>query len=298
MEPARPVRLPAEVLLRPMRTEDVEAAERLSALAFGAARGVHGDEALRTPARAAAWCVRTAVLVQQDGPGCWVADHDGEVVGLATSWRRETLWGLATYAVRADWQGRGIGHALLEAAATHARGALRGMITSTPDPRAVRAYRRAGFDVHPQMTLEGTVAAGDLVRPRHVRVGTPGDREWMESLDRGLRGAGRGDHHVLLTEVHDLRVVDRPHRRGYAYRDQGGSVVLLAASDRRTASELLADALLDADGTTLRQPHVTAANQWALDVGLAAGLAVHADGYLCVRGLKPPTPYLHHGSLL
>lgn len=298
METPRPVRLPADVLLRPMRLGDVEVAERLSAVAFGEVRGVRGDEALRTPARAAAWRARTTALVEQDGAGCWVADHEGEVVGLATSWRRETLWGLATYAVRSDWQGRGVGRVLLEAAATHARGALRGMITSTPDPRAVRAYRRAGFDVHPQMTLEGTVDARDLDRPRHVRDATPGDREWMESLDRGLRGAARGDHHALLAAMHGLRVVDRPHRRGYAYRDQDGAVVLLAASDRRTAADLLTDALLDADGTTVRQPHVTAANQWALDTGLAAGLSVRVDGYLCVRGLKPPAPYLHHGTLL
>jgi hypothetical protein len=44
--------------------------------------------------------------------------------------------------------------------------------------------------------------------------------------------------------------------------------------------------------------HITAANQWALDVGLAARLAIYQNGYLCVRQMKPPAPYLHHGSLL
>jgi hypothetical protein len=44
--------------------------------------------------------------------------------------------------------------------------------------------------------------------------------------------------------------------------------------------------------------HVTAANAWALDVGLAARMAVHQSGYLCLRAMKPPAPYLHHGSLL
>jgi hypothetical protein len=48
----------------------------------------------------------------------------------------------------------------------------------------------------------------------------------------------------------------------------------------------------------VRVPHVTAANEWAIDVGLAARLSVHQGGYLCLRGMKPPTPYLHHGSLL
>ena len=43
---------------------------------------------------------------------------------------------------------------------------------------------------------------------------------------------------------------------------------------------------------------MTAANQWAVDVGLAARLALSTRGYLALRGMKPPTPYLHHGALL
>ncbi len=51
-------------------------------------------------------------------------------------------------------------------------------------------------------------------------------------------------------------------------------------------------------GAEVSVHHITAANAWALDVGLAARLAIHQNGYLCVRQMKPPTPYLHHGSLL
>ncbi len=43
---------------------------------------------------------------------------------------------------------------------------------------------------------------------------------------------------------------------------------------------------------------MTGANQWALRVGLDAGLTVRTEGYLGVRGMKPPAPYLHHGALL
>ena len=38
--------------------------------------------------------------------------------------------------------------------------------------------------------------------------------------------------------------------------------------------------------------HVTPANEWAVDVGLAARLSVTTRGYLALRGMKPPTPYL------
>ena len=71
----------------------------------------------------------------------------------------------------------------------------------------------------------------------------------------------------------------------------------LAATDRRTAARLLWAALLTATGDA-EVPHVTGANQWALQVGLAAGLTVRTEGYLGVRGMKPPTPYLHNGALL
>jgi hypothetical protein len=51
-------------------------------------------------------------------------------------------------------------------------------------------------------------------------------------------------------------------------------------------------------GEQLSVRHITAANAWALDVGVAARLAIYQNGYLCVRRMKPPAPYLHHGSLL
>ena len=286
---------PDGVLLRPMRLEDVDAAEKLSAVAFADLRS---DDDLRTPERAEAWRVRTAHLVERDGPGCWVAEDDGEVVGMATSLRRDSLWVLATFAVRADWQSRGLGRLLLDAAGTYSRGALRAMLSSTSDPKAVRRYRSAGFDLHPQMVLGGVVRPDDLTPPTRVRDGEARDTEWMDSLDRGLRGAARGSDHDMLRETHRLRVVDQRHRRGYAYLAPDSSVELLAASDRRTASELMSDALLGAAGRSVRQAHVSAANQWALDVGLAAGLSIRTEGYLCLRGLKPPTPYIHHSALL
>ena len=67
------------------------------------------------------------------------------------------MWVLATYVVRPDAQGQGIGKALLAAALHHGRGCLRGMLASSADPKAARRYRQAGFSLHPQMTLSGTV---------------------------------------------------------------------------------------------------------------------------------------------
>lgn len=285
------------LVLRPMRSDDVEAAEQVSALAFDerTSGGVPG----RGAERRELWCSRTERAVQEDGPGCWVADREGEVVGVAVSIRRDTLWALSTWAVLPAWRGRGAGRPLLEASLTYASGALRRMVSSSADPHAVRNYLRVGFELHPQMTLHGQVDAADLPRVDRVRAGHRSDLEWMTSLVRQARGAAHsaGDHEGLGS-AGALRVVDRAGRRGFAHLTHDGSIALLAASDRRTATELFVDALVRRDGLPFSQGHVTAANQWALRTGVAAGLQIRTDGYLGVSGLRPPTAYVHHGTLL
>lgn len=73
----------------------------------------------------------------------------------------------------------------------------------------------------------------------------------------------------------------------------------MAATDRRTAATLLWEALASSvPDEPVDVFHVTAANEWAIDVAMAARLDLHQHGYLAVRGMNPPTPHLHHGSLL
>jgi hypothetical protein len=43
---------------------------------------------------------------------------------------------------------------------------------------------------------------------------------------------------------------------------------------------------------------ITTANQRAVDVGLAARLAIRRKGYLAVRGMQDPAPYLASGHFL
>ena len=183
-----------------------------------------------------------------------------------------------------------------DAALQHGRGCLRGMLSSSSDPRAVRRYRAAGFDLHPQMFLVGEVDRSAIPVVEKVREGSVGDIELMDSLDRRARGAAHGpDHHLLLSSFR-LLVSDTSTGSGYAYASPG-RLQLLAASNRRTAQRLLWAVLADTEGRAL-VPHVTAANHWAIDVGLAARLDLHQDGYLALRGMKPPSPYVHHGALL
>lgn len=277
-EPAVGAEVPPGVMIRPMTPGDVPVAERLSA---------EGE----------LWVTRTRRFVASDPEGCWVAERDGELLGFATSYRRDTTWFLATLAVRPTVQGRGLGKALLTTAMHHGRGALRGMLSASDDPRALRRYRLAGFDLHPQMTLSGEVDRTALpFAAERVREGRAGDVDLMDSVDRATRGAAHGSDHEYLIATCRAIVVDHRTGEGYAYVDDRG-VALLAATTRRTATELLWAALAGTSGET-SIPHVTAANQWAIAVGMAAGLSLRTHGYLGLRGMKPPSPYIHHGSLL
>jgi GNAT superfamily N-acetyltransferase len=285
-----------------MLPSDVTEAERVSDEGFyDVDVRTHSPElpapARRTAANRASWLEQAAHLVRHDGEGCWVAEDDGELVGVAMSLRRESLWVLATFAVLPGRQGRGIGQPLLAAAAQHGRACTRAMLAASVDARATRIYHRAGFALHPQMYLTGTVDRSAVPVVEKVREGSLGDVELMDSLDRATRGAAHGVDHPLMAASMRLLVSDSSTGAGYAYVDERGRLALLAASNRRTAARLLWAVLAEGPAeTTLGR--LTGANQWALEVGFAARLRLHTQGYLAVRGMNPPAPYVHHGALL
>jgi GNAT superfamily N-acetyltransferase len=284
-----------------MREDDLEAFADVTATSYHEVdtrthQRAWPDPVRRPAARNDHWIRRTRQALVTDPGGCWVAEVDGEVVGGAVSRVRELMWILASFAVRPQHQGRGIGTQLLAAAMHHGRGCLRGMFAASADPGAVRRYRLAGFDLHPQMMLSGSVDRSALPSLERVREAVPGDIALMNSVDRATRGAAHGHDHDYLMETHRALVVDHRTGEGYAYFDERG-LALLAATTRGTATQLLWAALAQADGETSVH-HVTAANQWAIDVGMAAGLSLSTRGYLGVRGMRPPAPYIHHGSLL
>ncbi|MGZ4453238.1 MAG: GNAT family N-acetyltransferase, partial [Nocardioides sp.] len=196
-------------------------------------------------------------------------------------------------------QGQGLGRQLLEAALAHGRGCLRGMLAASEDPLAVRRYRLAGFDLHPTMLLWGPVAREVLPVVEHVRDGTPGDVDLMDSVDRQTRGSAHGPDHALLTGLYRVVVIDRPSGSGYAYLAPDGGPYLLAATSRRAATALLWETLA---ATSPEEPaqigHITSANPWAIDVGMAARMELHTRGYLGLRGMAAPAPYLPSGHFL
>ena len=291
-------------VVRPMREADLEAFADITATSYHEVdmrtyQRAWPDPVRRPASRNGAWIDRTSAALRTDPGGCWVAEVDGEVVGGAVSRVRELMWILASFAVRPDLQGQGIGTQLMAAAMHHGRGCLRGMFAASADPGAVRRYRLAGFDLHPQMLVTGVVDRSAIPVVEHVREGSAADVDLLDSVDRRTRGAAHLSDHELLLAQFRLVVVDHSTGSGYAYVDGDGSPSLLAATNRRTASRLMWEALASSSpGSQVSVHHITAANAWALDVGLAARLSIHQNGYLCLRHMRPPAPYVHHGSLL
>jgi GNAT superfamily N-acetyltransferase len=282
-----------------MTVDDVAAAERVTAIGFHELdtrmfRRSWPDPQLRTPERGASWIARTVHLVTTDPGGCWVAEDESGIVGVVVSFVREKMWLLASYAVAPEVQGLGLGRALLAPALDHGRGSLRAMLNASNDPKAVRRYHEAGFTLHPQMFFRGTPDRSQIPVLDKIREGTEGDFDLMDSVDRQTRGAAHGVDHQVLIRQHRLVVSESSTGQGYAYLD--GGTALLAATDRRTACRLLWEAIASSDDVLIG--HITPENDWAVDVGLAARLQLDQGGYLALRHMRPPKPYLAHGALM
>ncbi len=289
----------SEVLIRPMTADDVHAAERVTAVGFHELdtrmfRRSWPEPQPRSSERGAIWVARVRHLLATDPGGSWVAERDGELLGIVVSFVREKMWLLASYAVVPGSQGLGLGKAVLAPALDHGRGCLRGMLNASSDPKALRRYHAAGFTLHPQMFVRGTPDRTQIPVLEKLREGTETDFDLMDSIDRRTRGAAHGVDHQLLIRQFRLVVSETSSAQGYAYLDDG--VVLLAATDRRTASRLMWEAIASSDDVMVG--HITPENSWAVDVGLAARLELHQEGYLGLRNMKPPKPYLSHGALM
>jgi GNAT superfamily N-acetyltransferase len=287
-----------------MTQDDVIGVERLTAEAFydldvRTHRQHLPSPAPRSPEKSVNWQIRVRHMVEHDAAGCFVAEDASGLIGASVSLRRELMWILATYVVKPGLQGRGVGRQLLDASLQHGRGCLRGLIAASEDPPAVRRYRMAGFTLHPAMYLLGRVPREVLPVVERVRAGSASDIDLMNSVDRQTREAAHGVDHELLTSMYRLVVVDRSTGSGYAYVEPGGGPYLLAATNRRTAADLLWETLAaSSPERTVVVGHVTAVNEWAVDVGMAARMDLHTAGYLAMRRMKPPMPYLPSGHFL
>jgi predicted N-acetyltransferase YhbS len=282
--------------VRPMRDVDVPVAQEVAynslrdaGRSFGWEMPELDDDARQRGMR------RISHALEHDPEGAFVADLDGRIVGVGLATRREHLWFLSLLAVATDTQSQGIGRRLLEATMGRLHGS--GALCASSDPKALRRYRRAGFDLIPAYDATGPLDRALIPSADGVRLGSyDTDRDFVERIARLQRGAPHGpDVDYFAAEGWRLFVIDTAAGQGYVVcRDFGPAV--LGASSPLAAARLLWTALAEAT-KPIEISWMSHDQQWALDVALDARLRLRPGGSRCVQGaVGAMSPYIPSGA--
>lgn len=233
---------------------------------------------------AARWRERHGHLLGSDPAGCFIAERDGHVIGVAQAMIRERLWCLSLLTVHPGAQSAGAGRALMERALDYGADCEAGLIVGSNDPRALRLYARAGFRLHPTFAATGALdrRALPVADPRVREVGSS-ELDALADISREIRGAPHTSEleFARATGAQILALDDR----GFAVAETVHAPWLLVARDEEAATALLWASLARSSANGPREVRwITEAQTWAIDVAIMAGLNVRADGALCVRG--------------
>jgi GNAT superfamily N-acetyltransferase len=206
------------------------------------------------------------------------------------------LWFLSLLAVDTAVQAQGIGRGLLEASLRTYDGT--GTICASDDPKALRRYHAAGFELHPCYVVKGTLDRSLLPAAGTVKAGGYAEhRDLIEEIALLQRGAPHGPDLDFYEEMgRPLFVVDSSAGRGYVVCADAAPAVL-AATTPAAARELLWTALAEATKDDLDLDWLGGDQQWALDVALDARLSLRPSGSFCVAGaVGPMSPYIPNGA--
>ncbi len=280
-----------------MRDDDVHGVHELAIAAFeDLGRRMHEPApAPPRPGDPAAAHLRLRRILATDPEGCWVAEDARGLGGAGLAVLRDGLWGLSLLIVRPDLQSAGIGSALLGRTLEYGASARGGIVLASPDARALRAYARAGFALYPSLTAKG--APHGMIGCAEVRPFEPADHELAAAVDRALRGAPHGGDLDALAEGGN-ELLTYPGR-GYAVH-LAGNVKTIAAFDDEAAAALLRTMLARTPPDAQAEvAWLTGAQQWAIDVAIAARLELSLGGAVALRGeVGSFRPYLPGGAYL
>lgn len=246
----------------------------------------------RTPELIAWGQRRMRYLRGTDPAGSWVAEADGQIVGIAQAHLRGDRWVLATLGVVPRCQDQGVGHELLDRTLAYAEPAPLRAIFSSPDPRAVHRYVSAGFELHPTATAFGPVRR-HIEPPPGVREGSIDDIDQVNEIDGSVRGSDRGTDVEFQLGSGCRLLIDEG---GYVVI-RGGNVVLLAALEEDIATRLLLAALATCpQESPANVGWITTEQQWAVRTVTKAGVPLHVHESIMMRGgWQPRLPYLPSG---
>jgi hypothetical protein len=208
------------------------------------------------------------------------------------------MWFLSLLAVDTSRQAQGIGAQLLHASLLTSQDATGTWLLATTDPKALRRYALSGFRLHAGLAARGPVDRSLLPAGTGVRDGDPQtDRHLVEDVVTGLRGAPYGpDVDAILGYGCSLLVAEDGRDRGFCWYNARG-IYTLGADTEQLAQRLLWEALGRMPAGEITVDWLTADQQWAIDVALAARLSLRPGGVSCRRSLLGPmTPYLPGGA--
>jgi GNAT superfamily N-acetyltransferase len=187
--------------------------------------------------------------------GLLVVADDPEPVGFAGAILREGTWFLSQLWVRPDHHRGGVGSALLDEALAYGRGASAFATMASPHPAAQLLYLRAWMF---PMWISMEMAGGDGDRPGRpdgVRDLAEGDQDWVDDLDREVRGSARPEDHAFWRseEGTALVVEGSGGPGGYVYVGPDGKVGPGAVRDAGDIPTLI-EASRHGGGTTFPVP--------------------------------------------
>ena len=281
--------------IRPMASDDIDAVGDVVQAANDAEERAAGREPEpNTPEQTERFRIGTQRFIDRDGDGAWVALDDQGVVGMAEAIRRNDFWGLSMLFIHPRAQGQGIGRMLIDRTLDYAEGATQRMIMASEDPRALRRYSMAGLAIHPGVKAEGTLDRSLIPAGLPGREGGVDDIDLAVAVDAALGRDRSEDIAFLVEQKTSMEVLEDGVRRGFAlHRD--GRPVLLGASDDETAAILLWRMLAVHVKDRVELYCLTAGQDWAVRVALAARLSVTGSGPLFASGMAVPGPWLPSG---
>lgn len=174
-------------------------------------------------------------LTRTDGDRFWIAQAAGMPVAVGTAFVRGPLSLLAGLFVLPEWQGKGVGRALLERAleGQPPPGGVTALTSSAANPLSNGLYSRHGiYALCPMLTLEGRL---DQLTA-HPRLGTlevePLRRShvpYLTEIDAVVTGTDRSVDHRWL--------IDEPGHGGWLFRRGGRAVGYAYAGGDGTEGE-------------------------------------------------------------
>ena len=226
--------------------------------------------------------------LKDDPDGLWLAEADGEILGIALSWVCGDLWFLAELFVAPGHQGRGIGNELLTRTFEHAKKAgatTRALITFTFNVVSQGLYIQHGlFPRIPVYFFDADRDAlmlrlqGEKLRWTYIE-GTTSHLNSLARIDAGALGFSRDKHHSYLLNDGTMKGYFL-HRRdecvGYAYVSTSGHVGPLAVAQRDAMGEAFTTALTLAAGSGVSRVSalLPGTNEIALRIAAGHGMRI------------------------